>query len=379
MSKLQVGSIVFFNHGKKLELPLSFSNLDDLISKVKQNYISREEAKFLSNLLGTQIEEGSIFNAKFYKKLTEQGFSIIRDMPQIKEGKEENGKRALTAIISDKIKPEDADNLLSYYTLLEQENEIVDFLKQIYVFDVERYYYNGKNENGSLHNEALDIFLNYKTERLSAEEARIIDKYLNFDLQDVLLANTKERALSHKNEGVILISPNGKIYKSTKKKEQHKYEAIEMIENDIGYKVDDKEAEAEKLAKDYGLVVIKLYKTDRNVSAIFCPEEMPEIQVDGIIKCMQEFSRINLKLQEENEPQILTLVEGNRFLKTDFSESANVDAVLKKMLEYERSLKTKGVLGTSMNWIASSVGNFTKVLEKLKRTIPFPSEEPDGR
>ena len=290
MSKLQVGSIVFFNHGKKLELPLSFSNLDDLISKVKQNYISREEAKFLSNLLGTQIEEGSIFNAKFYKKLTEQGFSIIRDMPQIKEGKEQNGKRALTAIISDKIKPEDADNLLSYYTLLEQENEIVDFLKQIYVFDIEKYYYNGKNENGSLHNEALDIFLNYKTERLSAEEARIIDKYLNFDLQDVLLANTKERALSHKNEGVILISPNGKIYKSTKKKEQHKYEAIEMIENDIGYKVDDKEAEAEKLTKDYGLVVIKLYKTDRNVSAIFCPEEMPEIQVDGIIKCMQELS-----------------------------------------------------------------------------------------
>ena len=379
MSKLQVGSIVFFNHGKKLELPLSFSNLDDLISKVKQNYISREEAKFLSNLLGTQIEEGSIFNAKFYKKLTEQGFSIIRDMPQIKEGKEQNGKRALTAIISYKIKPEDADNLLSYYTLLEQENEIVDFLKQIYVFDVERYYYNGKNENGSLHNEALDIFLNYKTERLSAEEARIIDKYLNFDLQDVLLANTKERALSHKNEGVILISPNGKIYKSTKKKEQHKYEAIEMIENDIGYKVDDRESEADKLAKDYGLVVIKLYKTDRNVAAVFCPEEMPERQVDGLIKCMEDFSRINLNLQIENEPPILTLVEGNRFLKTDFSESANVDAVLQKMLEYERSLKTKGMLGASMNWIASSVGNFTKVLEKLKRTIQFPNEEPDGR
>ena len=379
MSKLQVGSIVFFNHGKKLELPLSFSNLDDLISKVKQNYISREEAKFLSNLLGTQIEEGSIFNAKFYKKLTEQGFSIIRDMPQIKEGKEQNEKRALTAIISNKIKAEDADNFLKCYTSIEQENPTVEYFKQIYVSDGKKYYYNGKNEKGSLHNEALDIFLNYKTGRLSAEEARIIDKYLNFDLQDVLLANTKERALSHKNEGVILISSKGKIYTSTKKKEQHKYEAIEMIENDIGYKVDDKEAEAEKLAKDYGLVVIKLYKTDRNVSAIFCPEEMPEIQVDGIIKCMQEFSRINLKLQEENEPQILTLVEGNRFLKTDFSESANVDAVLKKMLEYERSLKTKGVLGTSMNWIASSVGNFTKVLEKLKRNIPFPSEEPDGR
>ena len=379
MSKLQVGSIVFFNQGKRLEVPLSFSNLDDLISKVKQNYISREEAKFLSNLLGTRIEEGSVFDAKLYKKLTEQGFSIVRNIPQIKAGEVQNEKRALTAIISDKIKPEDADNLLSYYASLEQENTAVDLLKQIYVFDKGRYYYNGKNEKGSLHNEALDIFLNYKAKRLSIEEAGIISKYLNFDLQDLLLSDTKGETLSHKNEGVILISSNGKIYTATKKKEQHKYEAIEMIENDIGYKVNDKEAEADKLAKDYGIVVIKLYKTDRNVAAIFCPEEMPEKQVDGLIKCMEDFSRINLNLQIENEPPILTLVEGNRFLKTDFSESANVDAVLQKMLEYERSLKTKGMLGASMNWIASSVGNFTKVLEKLKRTIQFPNEEPDGR
>ena len=180
-------------------------------------------------------------------------------------------------------------------------------------------------------------------------------------------------------QGVILISSKGKIYASTKKKEQHKYEAIEMIENDIGYKVEDKDAEADKLAKDFGLVVIKLYKTDRNIAAVFCPEEMPEKQVDGLIKCMEAFSRINLNLQVEGEPQIMTLVEGNRFLKTDFSESANVDAVLKKMKEYEKSLRTKGVLGSSMDWIASSVSNFTKVLEKLKRSIPQSKEEPEGR
>lgn len=379
MSKLQVGSIVFFNQGKRLEVPLSFSKIENLNSKIKQNYVSREEAKYLSNLLGTRIEEGSVFDAKLYRKLTEQGFSIVRNMPQVKEGEVQNEKRALTAIISDKIKPEDAHNLLRYYTSLEQENADVDLLKQIYVFDKGRYYYNGKSEKGALHNKALDIFLDYKIGKLSSQETSIMSKYLNFDLQDVFLSNTKEMPLSHKNEGVILISPKGKIYKATKKKEQHKYEAIEMIENDIGYKVDDRESEADKLAKDYGLVVIKLYKTDRNVAAVFCPEEMPERQVDGLIKCMEDFSRINLNLQIENEPPILTLVEGNRFLKTDFSESANVDAVLQKMLEYERSLKTKGMLGASMNWIASSVGNFTKVLEKLKRTIQFPNEEPDGR
>ena len=155
---------------------------------------------------------------------------------------------------------------------------------------------------------------------------------------------------------------------------------MEMIEKDLGHKIEDKEAEADKLAKDYNLVVIKLYKTDRNVAAIFCPEEMTEKQIDGLIKCMVEFGRINLSLQVENKPQILTLVEGNKFLKTDFSESANVDAVLQKMIEYEKSLKTKGVLGKNKNWIASSVGNLTKVLEKLKRSITFPNEEePEGR
>ena len=120
MSKLQVGSIVFFNHGKNLEVPLSFSKIENLNSKIKQNYVSREEAKYLSNLLGTRIEEGSVFDAKLYRKLTEQGFSIVRNMPQIKAGEVQNEKRALTAIISDKIKPEDAHNLLSYYASLEQ-------------------------------------------------------------------------------------------------------------------------------------------------------------------------------------------------------------------------------------------------------------------
>ena len=59
MSKLQVGSIVFFNRGKSLEIPLSFSNIANLNSKITQDYISREEAKYLSNLIGVVVEEGT--------------------------------------------------------------------------------------------------------------------------------------------------------------------------------------------------------------------------------------------------------------------------------------------------------------------------------
>lgn len=380
MSKLQVGSIVFFNHGKNLELPLSYTDISSLNSKIKQSLFSREEAKFLSNLLGTEVGEGTEFNAKLYKKLTEQGFSVVRIMPQIKEESIVEDSKVLTAIISDKISKEDADNLLSYYKHSEKSNENIDMQKQIYVFDNGRYYYNGKTEKGKSHNEALKIFLDYKTGRLSNEETEMMQKYLNFDMQDVFLADTESRTLSHNNEAVILITSKGKIYSSTKKKEQHKYEAIEMMENDIGIDVNDKEAEAGKLAKDYNMVVIKLLKTDKNFAVIFCPEEMSEKQINGLIKCMEEFSRINLNLQIEGKSPIVPLVDGNQFLRTDMGESANVENVLQKMLEYEKSKKYKGIFETSINWIATSAGSFSKYLERLKKTLQFPTgEEPGGR
>lgn len=380
MSKLQVGSIVFFNHGKNLELPLLYTDISSLNSKIKQSLFSREEAKFLSDSLGTPVSEGTAFDAKLYKKLTNQGFSIVRIMPQIKGDSIVEDSKVLTAIVSDKISKEDADNLLSYYKHSEKSNENIDMQKQIYVFDNGRYYYNGKTEKGKSHNEALKIFLDYKTGRLSNEETEMMQKYLNFDMQDVFLADTESRTLSHNNEAVILITSKGKIYASTKKKEQHKYEAIEMIKNDIGIDVNDKEAEADKLAKDYNIVVIKLYKAVSNIAAIFCPEEMTVKQIDGLIRCMEEFNRINLNLQVEGKPQIVPLVDGNQFLRTDLDESTNVEKVLQKMLEYEKSKKYKGIIGTSINWIATSAGSFSKYLERLKKTLQFPvSDEPGGR
>lgn len=380
MSKLQVGSIVFFNQGKKLKIPLSYSDISSLNSKIKQSLFSREEAKFLSDSLGTQVSEGTAFDAKLYKKLTNQGFSIVRIMPQIKENGIIEDSKVLTAIISDKIAKEDADNILDYYRGAENSNEDIDLQKQIYVFDNEKYYYNGKQETGKSHNEALRIFLDYKTGRLSSKEADLMRRYLDFDMQDVFLADTENRLLSHKNEAVILITSKGRIYSSTKKKEQHKYEAIEMMKNDIGIYVKDKEAEADRLAKDYNMVVIKLYKADRNYAAIFCPEELTVKQIDGLIRCMEDFSRINLNLQVEGKPHIVPLVDGNQFLRTDIGESPNVEKVLQKMIEYEKSRKNKGLLGNGINWIATSAGSFSKYLERLKKTLQFPvSDEPGGR
>ena len=380
MDKLQVGKIVFFNQGKKLELPLSYSNISSLNSKIKQSLFSREEAKFLSNLLGTKVEEGTPFDAKMYKKLTDQGFSIIRIMPQIKDGSIIEGTKYLTAIVSDKVKDKDADNILDYYKEAENSNEDIDLQKQIYVFDNGKYYYNGRKETGKTHNETLRIFLDYKTGRLTSEEQELMRRYLDFDIQDVFLADTESRLLSHNNEGVILISQKGKIYNSTKKKEQHKYEAIEMMENDIGIDVNDKEAEADKLAKDYNMVVIKLYKLDRNYAAIFCPEELTVKQIDGLISCMEDFSRINLNLQVEGKMPIVPFVDGNQFLRTDLGESPNVEKVLQKMLEYEKSKKNKGLLGSGINWIATSAGSFSKYLERLRKPLQAPAaDEPGGR
>ena len=381
MERLQVGSIVFFNHGKKLELPLSYSeNTSDLDSKIKQSLFSREEAKFLSNLLGFEVKEGNAFDAKLYKKLTKQGFSILRIMPKIKQGSIIETSKTLTAIISDKVQKEDAENLLNYYSKIEQDNKDIELEKQIYVYDNQRYFYNAKTEQGDIPNQALRIFLGYKTLGLSESDKDLMDKYLNFDMQDVFLADTKDRALSHKNEGVILITPKGTIYSSTKKKEQHKYEAIEVMKNDLGIEINDEEAEADVLAKTYNLVIIKLYKTDRNVAAVFCPKEMSIKQLDGLIECMKEFGRINLSLRLEGKMPILTLVDGNQFIETDIGETASVDNVLQKMLQYEKSKKYKGLLSSGINWIKTSVGSFNKYLENVRESRKIQGkEEQEGR
>ena len=382
MEKLYVGKIVFFKDGKELELPLSYSDLSDYNFKVKQSLLSKEEAKFLSFQLGTTIKQGESFDAKLYEKIIKQGFSIIRVMPFIKGGNIIPGETLVTSYISDKVQESDAVNFANYVRKLEANTIDSKLSEQIYVDDKKRYYYYersiGKGERqaytGENHDNAVDLFLKYKTGRLSPNEAKLMEKYFNFDMQDVFLADTQELPLSHKNAAVILISQRGKRYSATKKMEQHRLEATEMLKEILGQDIKDDEVDV--LSKKFNMVIMRIYKTDRNAVAIYCPEKMTVPQIDELVKCMNEFNGINLMLKLENKPEILPLIGGNEYLETDYAESNGIEMIRQKAIEYENKQKA-GLVGTGINWVATSVSNITRYLGRLKRNLV--PEEPSGR
>lgn len=382
MEKLYVGKIVFFKDGKELELPLSYSDLSDYNFKVKQSLLSKEEAKFLSFQLGTTIKQGESFDAKLYEKIIKQGFSIIRVMPFIKGGNIIPGETLVTSYISDKVQESDAVNLANYVRKLEANTIDSKLSEQIYVDDKKRYYYYerslGKEERqaytGENHDNAVDLFLKYKTGRLSPDEAKLMEKYFNFDMQDVFLADTQELPLSHKNAAVILISQKGKRYSATKKMEQHRLEAAQKLKEIVGQDIKDDEVDV--LSKKFNMVIMRIYKTDRNVVATYCPEKMTVPQIDELVKCMNEFNEINLMLKLENKPEILPLIGGNEYLETDYAESNGIEMIRQKAIEYENKQKA-GLVGTGINWVATSVSNIARYLGRLKRNLV--PEEPSGR
>ena len=375
MEKLYVGKIVFFKDGKQLELPLSYSNLSDYNSKVKQSLFSREEAKFLSFQNGQKVGQGDAFDARMYKKVVGQGFSIIRVMPFVKNGQVVPGKNVVTTFVPEVVQDSDASNLSQYFRKLESHATENNFLEQFYVFDKGRYYYyenNNNHENDKSGVDTLELFLKYKRGTLSAKESNIMNRYFNFDMEDVFLSETDKLPISHKNAAVILISQKGKRYSATKKMEQHRLEAIEMIKNMSGH--DIKDEEVDMLAKRYNLVIMRILKTDRNAVVIYCPEKITLPQINELIKCMNEFERINLMLKVEGKPEILPLIGGNQALETEYSESNGVDTIRKKAIEYGKRQKAD-IIGTGMNLVATSVNNITKYLGKLKKSL-IPEEHP---
>ena len=217
--------------------------------------------------------------------------------------------------------------------------------------------------------------MKYKTGRLSPDEAKLMEKYFNFDMQDVFLTDVEELTLSHKNAAVILISPRGRRYSATKKMEQHRLEAVEMLKGIVGQNINDEEVDV--LSKKFNMVIMRIYKTDRNVVAIYCPEKMTVPQINELVKCMNEFNEINLMLKVENKPEILPLIGGNKYLEIDYAKFNGIGMIMQKAIEYENKRKT-GLVGTGIDWVATNVSNITKYLGRLKSNLTVP-EEPNGR
>lgn len=377
MEQKIAGRLIFFKDGKELECPLTYSQRHS--TRIKQSILSKEEAKFLGKIEGEPYEE------KLYRQLTQKGFSMIRIMPFIKGDKILENEFDVTISLANELSKDDAENMDRAIKSIQSDKRECILEEQIYVYDQvnngkNTYYYNKKINNqtdGNVsRNEAFECFLRYKTGESTKEDIEMLKEYKEFDLENLFMKDSSTKPITNRGEGVIVITQNGKRFSQTKKKEQHKNEAQEMIGNIFDCNVDD--LEIEELSKKYGVIIIRIYKTDRNAIIAYCPQNMSVNQIDEFIKSLKEFEAINQKLSKQGKPKILALLGGNEDIEMDYENNPDLESIAKKVEEYENRIINTSIskkVAHAINLITSDIEGLIKKLGKLRNGL----EEPEGR
>lgn len=364
MEKRIVGKIIFFNKGKKLSLPLKYINLQGVLGK--KSILTNAEAVFLGK------EEGDDFSENLYSKLTKQGMSFIRIMPYVQGENIVDTEYLLTISLANSIDANDANNIKEEVNRIQKSKSEKKVTEQIYVHDStkegkETYYFfqslKDKQSTNQNTNRTLDAFIRYKLKTLTAEEQEMFRKYFEFNLRRMFIEDTTKYPISNRGEGVVIITKDGKRYEATKKKEEHRNEAIEMLRNIIGEEV-DVDLSIEQLVQKYSIILARIYKTDRGNIFSYLPDNLTSIQTQKFIRFLIEAEAIEEELQRKGKPKILTLVGGNEDIQIDNLESANIAEVKKRISEYETSYLRKNP-GNLLKIIASDIGNFVNFFGKL--------------
>ena len=379
MEQKVAGKLIFFRDGKELECPLTYNQECIMKSKIKQSLLSKEEAKFLRKKQGEEYDE------KAYYELTSKGFSMVRIMPFIKGNDIVPNEYLLTTSLANNLSQEDAENIKRAVETIQKEQQGNILEEQIYTYDKKKngkdtYYFcqrvNNQANQSESNNQALDSLLRYKLGNQTPEDKEMFKQYLDFNLEELLADEEKGYPITNRGEGVIIITPNGKRYSETKKKEQHKNEAQEMISHIFKCKVDD--LEIEELAKKYGIIIIRIYKVDRPAIIAYCPEDMQVNQLDEFMKCLREIEKVDQKLIKKGKPKILALLGGNQDIEMDYEKDPDLESIAQKVEEYENRLINASIskkVAHRLNLITSDIGALIKHFGKMKSTL----EEPEGR
>lgn len=377
MEQKVVGKLIFFKGGKELECPLTYSRKHS--TSIKQSILSKEEAKFLGK------SEGEPYEEKLYRQLTQSGFSMIRIMPFIKGDKIVENEFDVTISLANKLSKDDAENIDRALKSIQADKKGSILEEKIYVHDITKsgkqsYYYNKKinNQTGGnvSYNKALESFIRYKLGEKTNEDEEMLRQYFDFNLENLFLKDNSRYPINNRGEGVIIITKSGKRFSQTKKKEQHKNEAQEMIGHIFNCNVDD--LEIEELSKKYGVIIVRIYKTDRSAIIAYCPQNMSVNQLDEFIKCLKEFETINQKLIKSGKDKILALLGGNQDIQMDYDEDPDLTSIFKKIEEYENKMIGTSIpkrVAHTINMITLDIGEIIKRLGKLRNGL----EEPVGR
>lgn len=346
MRKIKAGKIIFYRDGEKIELPLTYSEIKQENPAIRESLLSKAEAKFLG------IKEGhnlSFSESKYRHQVAERGFSIIRLMPYIRENKIIPNQYIMSISIAPDISKEDAGKIKSIVRKIQRENSGNLLDEEIFVYDRKKhgidYYYNRKinsqSEGEISYNKALESFLRYKAGTMSAQDKEMFEKYFKFDLRSLMMEDTSNLCVSNRNEGVIIITNDGKRYGSTKKKEMHKYEARAMLREIFNEDIED--MNLDQLVEKYNVVLIRMYKADRNALVTYCPQNMTEKQLTELIACLKEIEGINNEIVGKGGKEMLAAIDGNNNFKADYTSNERIGDVEKRLEAYKRKLSKKGI------------------------------------
>lgn len=367
MEKRIVGKIIFLNKGKKISLPLKYKNLQKVIGK--KSVLTNAEAVFLGK------EEGDEFSERLYEKVSKQGLSFIRIMPYVQNDNINQNEFLLTISLSDSLSKEDADNIKEEVNKIHKSKSGKKVIEQIYVHDKveenkETYYYSqsvNDETSGIINtNRTLDSFINYKLKKLTKEEQEMFRKYFEFDLKRMIMEESDEYPITNRGEGVVIITKDGKKYVATKKKEEHRNEAIEMLSNITGETIDTS-LTIEELVQKYNVTISRIYKTDRAAIFSYLPDNLTSMQIKKFTSFLRQAEDIEQELEKEGKPKILALVLGNENIKVDNLECANISEVTKRISEYENAYLRKNP-GNILEIISSDISNFIKYFGNLMKS-----------
>ena len=332
MEKLEDGCMFFFNKGKYIRIPLKYYSLSQSKLTTRHSKVSRTEEKFISK------KEGETYDEKLYNSYIQKGYSMLRIMPIFLRDEVVDNQFLETISIAPEITKQDADNIREVFNELREEYKNRHVAEQTYIHNITNegptyYYHNGiNNEDVDSTQEFIQTFMRYKLGETSKQENEIIKKYLNFDLRDIFLSDNSSTGINHRNEAVVMITSKGNRYSETKKKRQHKDETQEMIRNKLKKEVED--IEVEDLALKYNLILIRIFKTDRNMMVIHTPTKPTVEQLNEFATFLTELETIDAELKEKGKMPILIAIEGNERIRQSYEMQAGIFETKNRIQQY---------------------------------------------
>lgn len=298
---MNTGKTYLFKDGKVIFINLTMSEDDvekacvDIKTRTIIPLVSSEERS-----LNDSISPVNTNPIDIYRQYIDIGYSVIR---YIKPFDIDYERATLTlvpkcdCVIALNITDLDAYNIQGVFEMLEPKKAfdkgcLYNVSKNI--FDKLDYdYYDPSENRGIFSSEILPYFLKEKTGKLSDEEKKVIHKYRDFNLENLLIEDIpKENKLNNDNLGVIIITTEN-MYFSTCKKRQHRKE-IDMIFDYLRPDIDMKMS-IQDLVDETRSVVIQVSKGEL---AITFPKHLKNYQINQMKNLLEIIRQLNIKTKE---------------------------------------------------------------------------------